>query len=140
GLGKPGLATIGFLVAGVVNLGLSILLVGPMGLAGVALGTAIPNVLFALVVLVQACRELKIPVSEYLWYVVPRATLGALPALGLLLWFRLGLEVRTFGGMAGAGIAMLLLFGLTGVFFVYRNDPYINLRARIPRLRVWSRA
>ena len=140
GLGKAGLPTIGFLVAGLLNLGLSILLVRPLGLAGVALGTAIPNVLFAGLVFWQACRELETPMAEYLRYVFPRAVLGALPVLGLLLWFKLGLDVRSLGGLAGAGVAMVVLFGLTSVFFVYRNDPYLDLRARLPLLRAWSRA
>ena len=140
GLGKPGLPTIGFLVAGVLNLGLSILLVRPLGLAGVALGTAIPNVLFAALVFLRACRELETPVAEYLRYVFPRAALGALPVLGLLLWFKLGLEVRSLGGLAGAGVAMVVLFGVMWVFFVYRHDPYVDLRARLPLLRAWSRA
>src|SRR2546422_10692558 len=115
GLGKPGLPTIGFLVAGLLNLGLSILLARPLGLAGVALGTAIPNVLFAGLVLCQACRELETPVTEYLRYVVPRATLGALPVLALLLWFKLGLDVQGLGGLVGAGLAMVLLFAVTWV-------------------------
>lgn len=140
GLGKAGLPTIGFLVTGVLNLGLSILLVRPLGLAGVALGTAIPNVLFAALVLLHACRELETPVAEYVRYVVPRAALGALPVLGLLLWCKLGLEVRSLGGLAGAGVAMVVLFGVTWVFFVYRNDRYVDLRARLPLLRAWSRA
>jgi len=140
GLGKPGLPTIGFLIAGLLNLGLSIVLARPLGLAGVAIGTAIPNVLFAMLVLVHACRELETPVAGYIRYVIPRATLGALPVLALLLWFKLGLDVQTLGGLAGAGIAMVLLFGLTWVFFVYRNDPYVDLRARLPVLRAWSRA
>jgi len=140
GLGKPRLPTIGFLVAGVVNLALSIGLVRPFGIAGVALGTAIPNVLFAALVLVQACRELETPVAEYLRYVFPRALLGALPTLGLLLWFKLGLEVRNLSGLVAAGVAMVVLFGLMWVFFVYRNDRYIDLRARLPLLREQSRA
>ena len=140
GLGKPGLPTIGFLVAGLINLGLSVVLARPLGLAGVAIGTAIPNVLFAALVLVHACRELQTPVAGYLRYVVPRATLGALPVLALLFWFKLGLDVRSLGGLASAGVAMVLLFGLTWVFFVYRNDPYVDLRARLPLLRAWSRA
>ncbi len=140
GLHKPGLPTIGFLVAGVVNLVLSIALARPLGIAGVAIGTAIPNVLFAGLVLVHACRELETPVGEYLRYVVPRATLGALPVLGLLLWFKLDLDVRSLGGLAGAGVAMVLLFAVTWVFFVYRNDPYIDLRGRVARLRVGGRA
>jgi O-antigen/teichoic acid export membrane protein len=140
GLGKPGLPTIGFLVAGLLNLGLSIVLARPLGLAGVAIGTAIPNVLFAVLVLVHACRELDTPVADYLRYVVPRATLGALPVLMLLLWFKLGLEVRSLGGLAGAGVAMVLLFGATWVLFVYRDDPYVDLRGRLARLRAGGQA
>jgi len=136
GLGKPGLPTIGFFVAGVLNLGLSILFVRPLGLAGVALGTAIPNVLFAAMVLVQACRELETPVGDYLRYVVPRATLGALPVLGLLLWLKLGLNVRSLAELVGAGVAMVVVFAVTWVFFVYRNDPYVDVRGYVPGLRV----
>jgi O-antigen/teichoic acid export membrane protein len=140
GLGKPALPAIGFLVAGVVNLGLSIALARPLGLAGVAIGTAIPNVLFAAAVLVQACRELDTPVAHSLRYVVPRAVLGAVPVLALLLWFRLGLDVRTLAGLASAGVAMVLLFGLTSVFFVYRNDPYVDLTGYVSLLRGKERA
>jgi O-antigen/teichoic acid export membrane protein len=130
GLGKPKLPTIGFLVAGVVNLVLSIVLVRPLGLAGVALGTAIPNVLFAALVLFMACRELQTPITEYIRYVVPRAAIGAFPVLALLLWFKL----------AVAGSAMTVLFGLTWVLFVYRNDRYVDVRTRIPLLRASERA
>ncbi len=140
GLGKPRLPTIGFLVAGLVNLGLSILLVHPLGLAGVALGTAIPNVLFAAAVLVQTCRELQTPVAEYVRYVVPRAVLGAVPVLAVLLWFKLGLGVRGLAGLAVAGVAMVVVFGLMWVLFVYRNDRYVDVRSRIPLLRVLGRA
>ncbi|HET9387220.1 MAG TPA: oligosaccharide flippase family protein [Gemmatimonadales bacterium] len=135
GLGKPRLPTFAFLIAGLLNVGLSILFVRPLGLAGVALGTAIPNALFAAVVLVYACRQLEMPVGEYLRYVVPRALVGALPAFALLLWFKLGLEVRGLAGLAGAAVAMAVLFGLTWVLFVYRNDRYVDVRVRIPLLR-----
>jgi hypothetical protein len=40
----------------------------------------------------------------------------------------------------GAGSAMVVLFGLTWIFFVYRDDPYVNMRTHIVRLRAWSRA
>jgi hypothetical protein len=106
----------------------------------VALGTAIPNVLFAAVVLVQACRELQLPVAEYIRYVVPRALLGGLPVLGLLLWFKLGLDVRSLAGLAVAGVAMTVVFGLMWVLFVYRNDRYVDVRGRIPLLRPSVRA
>src|SRR5262249_16177008 len=60
GLGKPRMPTIAFIGAGVLNLVLSMVFARPLGLAGVALGTAIPNLLFAAVVLNVACRELII--------------------------------------------------------------------------------
>ena len=136
GLGKAGLPTIGFLVTGIVNLALSIALVGPMGLAGVALGTAIPNVLFAAVVFVQACREMKVPIGKFFQYVVPRAVVGAVPALALLLWLKVGLDIRGLFAIAIAGVAMTLVFAVTLVFFVYRNDPYVDLRGFLPRLKL----
>ena len=90
-----------FSAAGVLNLVLSIALARPFGLAGVALGTAIPNVLFAAVVLVVACRELGLGVGAYMAYVVPRAALGAVPPLALLLWFKFGMRVQTLPGLVG---------------------------------------
>jgi O-antigen/teichoic acid export membrane protein len=136
GLGKAGLPTIGFLVTGLVNLALSIALVGPLGLAGVALGTAIPNVLFAAAVFVQACRQLDVKIGAFFRYVVPRAVVGALPALALLLWLKVGLDVRGLLALAAAGVAMMLVFVATLVFFVYRNDPYVDLRGFLPRLKL----
>ncbi|PYO92312.1 MAG: hypothetical protein DMD62_13585 [Gemmatimonadetes bacterium] len=128
GLGKAGLPTIGFLVTGIVNLVLSIALVGSMGLAGVALGTAIPNVLFAAVVFVQACHEMKVPIGTFFRYVVPRAVLGGVPAFALLLWLKLELDIRSLLAIAIAGAAMTIVFVATLVFFVYHNDPYVDLR------------
>jgi O-antigen/teichoic acid export membrane protein len=136
GIGKPRTPTIAFLVAGALNLGLSVLLIGPLGLTGVALGTAIPNVLFALVVLTVTCRELGIAPAGYLKYVVPRAALGALPILALLLWCKLRLDVDSLAGLVATGLAMVLLFAITWVFFVYRDDPYVDLSAHLSR-RVW---
>jgi O-antigen/teichoic acid export membrane protein len=140
GMGKPRLPTIAFVVAGTLNVLLSIALARPFGLTGVALGTAVPNVAFAIVVLHLACRELDIPIATYLGYVVPRAVAGAVPVLALLLWFRLSIGVETFTGLVAAGSAMVLLFGLTWIFFVYRNDPYVDVQGHLGRIRGWSRA
>jgi hypothetical protein len=54
------------------------------------------------------------------------------------MWFKFGLGVQSLPGMAAAGIAMVALFGITGMLFVYRGDPYVDFTPR--RLRVWSRA
>jgi hypothetical protein len=91
-------------------------------------------------VLVVACRELEIPVAHYLAYVVPRAMLGAMPLAAVLIWFRLGNGVEGLVGFAAAGSAMLVVFAITWVFFVYRNDRLVDLRPHLMRLRVWARA
>jgi peptidoglycan biosynthesis protein MviN/MurJ (putative lipid II flippase) len=139
-IGKPKAPTIAFAAAGVLNVALSVLLVGPFGLAGIALGTAVPNAIFAVVVLAIACRELGIPLREYAGYVVPRAAAGAVPVLVLLMWFKVGLQVQTLTGLVAAGSAMLLMFGFVWILFVYRNDPYVDLKPHLVRLRAWSRA
>jgi O-antigen/teichoic acid export membrane protein len=140
GLGKPRTPAFAFIAAGLLNVALSMLLARPLGLAGVALGTAIPNMLFASVVLVIACRELDIPLNTYLRYVVSRAALGAVPLFAVVGWSRLVFDIHSFAGLVGAGSAVMLLFLLTWAVFVYRNDPYVDLRTHMLRLRAWSRA
>jgi O-antigen/teichoic acid export membrane protein len=140
GIGNPRTPAIATFATGLANLALSLLLVGPLGLVGVALGTAIPNVVLALFLLVHACRELDVTLVSYVRYVAPRALVGALPVLALLLWFRLGVQVQSVSGLAAAGSAMMLLFGLTWVFYVYRDDPFVDMRTHVFRLRAWGRA
>ena len=140
GLGKPQLPTTAFLAAGVLNVVLSVALARPFGLTGVAIGTAVPNVLFAVFVLAVTCRELCVPIRTYVEYVVPRAALGTVPLVVPLLALRIGLDVRTLPGMIAAGVMMLAIFAVTWVFFVYRDDQYVDLRPHLGRLRAWSRA
>ena len=138
GLGRPKVPTIAFLIAGILNLAMSVTLAGPLGLTGVALGTAVPNVLFALVVLVLACRELGISVRHYVQYVVPRAAIGALPVLALLQWFKGVLQVRDMFGLLVAGSVATALFAFTWIFYVYRDDPFVDVRTHLLRLLPWG--
>jgi O-antigen/teichoic acid export membrane protein len=137
GIANPRIPTIAFLIAGLLNLLLSVLLIEPLGLMGVALGTAIPNVLFGVAMLIVTCRHLGIATAGYVKYVVPRAALGGLPILALLLFCRLQLDVDSLPGLIAAGAAMVLLFAVTWIFFVYRDDPYIDLRTQLGGSRVW---
>src|SRR5262249_44881477 len=54
------------LVEAAVNLALSLALVGPLGLEGVAVAVAVPNVLFCLFVTGYACRVLGVGLRRYL--------------------------------------------------------------------------
>ncbi len=131
GLDKPRRPAMALLVMGLINVGLSIALVGPYGLLGVALGTAIPNVLFALFVALTACRELELGAGKYLGHVLLRPLLGALiPAAGLYAW-KIGPGLQGMPWLIFAGIVFTLVYAVFSVFFVYRADPHVDLHARV---------
>ncbi|HEX8201848.1 MAG TPA: polysaccharide biosynthesis C-terminal domain-containing protein [Isosphaeraceae bacterium] len=134
GLGTPGPPTVAFLVAGLFNLGVSIFLVRPYGLAGVVWSTAIANVLFAVALLRLTCRELGIPIRDDLGYVGLRPLIGSAPVLGLLLGFLMGLDDRGPWGLLAVGLAMTAVFALVWSTFVNRNDRYVRLRFRLKKL------
>jgi O-antigen/teichoic acid export membrane protein len=138
GIGKIRVPTIAFVITGVLNVVLSALLVGPLGLAGVALGTAIPNVGYAVLMLMVTCREIGVSPAAYLKYVVARVALGAVPVLLWLQWWKLTFSVHTLAGLIAAGASMVLLFAITWAVFVYRDDPYVDLRAQLFGRRVWK--
>jgi O-antigen/teichoic acid export membrane protein len=133
GLGKPRAPTLAFLAAGALNLGLSVALAGPLGLAGVAWGTAIANVLLAVVLQGLACRELGVSAAAYLRYVGLRAAIGVVPVVALLLGWQRGLPVRDLQGLAAAGTALTAAFGAIWILFVFRGDPYVDLRTYLRR-------
>ncbi len=66
GIGKLRLFSRLALVEAAVNLGLSLALVGPFGLVGVAVAVAVPNVLFCGFVIAYSCRTLQLGAREYL--------------------------------------------------------------------------
>ncbi len=70
------------LLEAVANLALSILLVRPLGIEGVALGTAIPNVVLNCGLGLALCRTLGVSLGEYLWrsYLAP-CLAAALPCV-----------------------------------------------------------
>jgi len=132
GTSRPGLAAGALLVASLVNLALSITLVElGYGLIGVALGTAIPNVLFAVFLLGLTCKHLGVGVGAWLRYVAGKAAVGMLPPLLLLLLLEHGLDVRGFPLLIGSGVVMMLVYGSVWVFWVFRDDPYLDLREEL---------
>jgi O-antigen/teichoic acid export membrane protein len=137
GIGKPKTPTIAFLISGVANVVLSALLIGPFGLAGVALGTAIPNVGFAIAMWIVTCRELGVSPATYLRYVGARVAIGALPIVALLQWGTTLFDVESLAGLVAAGSAMVVLFAITWVLYVYRDDPYVDLKPYLGASRVW---
>jgi len=137
GVGRPRKPAFGLLAMGLANLALSLALVRDHGVVGVALGTAVPNVLFAAWFARSACRELDVPLGRYAAYALGRPLLGLVPGLALLVGLKLGVGVEGFAGLVGTGIAFVLVFAACQIVFVWRGDPYMDLptklRARLRR-------
>ena len=135
GLGRAKGPGIGLLSMGLVNVGLSIALIGPYGLLGVALGTAIPNVLFSAVFARTACATLGIPAARYAAYAFGRPLLAALISAGLLWLAADHLVLEGFPRLIAAGLAYTAIFGAAALTFVFRGDPRLDLGARLTSLR-----
>lgn len=136
GLGKPKAPAFALLAMGVLNLIVSLALVHTLGVFGVALGTAIPNVLFALFVLTLACRELSVPVREYVGYVVVRASVGATIPAALLWLFRAQIGLETWPKLIAAGILFVALFAVVWLAFVYRGDGHVDTAPLLRRFGI----
>lgn len=106
-------------VAAFVNLGLSLMLVQSYGIIGVAVGSVIPGLVLHPVLLVYSCRQLGLPVSEYLRksilpLVIPLAMMGVVVS-----WFRFSVGIDSYpilvlavlaGGVVYIGAFWLLAF------------------------------
>lgn len=135
GMGYPGKATLAFLFSAVLNLVMSIVLVRPLGLAGVAWGTAIPSVVFGIAVWVLAGRVVRVSAREYFNYVVIRPVIGALPVATIMLAYQTNAQVRGLVGLGATGTVMAALFAMIWIMFVYHNDRLVRIQALLPAFR-----
>lgn len=122
GIGKPKGAALGLLAMGLANLGLSLALVQPYGLIGVALGTAIPNMLFSLWLAKNACSHLEVSFTDWARYSVLKAGLAALACVALLYAADQALPIEGIWPLIAAGLAYVLVYGSLQVLFVFRRD------------------
>ena len=106
----------------------------PLGLNGVAIGTAVPTGVLAVLLIYLACQEVGLSVWRYVRYVFLRNILGALPAAGFLLWCKYEVEPTGFISLFLIGIAMLVIYGVSCLVFVYRNDPYLNITGKLRQI------
>ena len=127
GIGNPRMPAIGFVAAGIVNLALSIVLGHYLGIAGVAIGTIVPNMVFAALLIRSVCRTLGVEWREYFGYVVARPLIGALPVMATLYLATPLFSLEHFGGLFLAGVMMVTVFATAWVIFVYRGDRYVDL-------------
>ncbi len=126
GIGEAKWLTIATLAAGVLNLVLSVLWVGPFGLLGAAWATFVPNVLLAAAMTWLACRTLHVRMLDYLTATVPLALLGGFAGLAVLEWWE---RLWHPAGLIGLGIAGLLTIAVSVAIWtglVLRHDPHVT--------------
>ena len=103
GLGRLRLFARLALVEAGLNLALSLALVGPHGLEGVAFAVAFANVLFCIAVIALACRSMQVSARSYLIRGWGKPMLANLLPLGI--WLANGAVEATWLGI-GMGIAV----------------------------------
>jgi O-antigen/teichoic acid export membrane protein len=139
-MGKAGWATWTVLAAGLLNLLLSMVLVVPMGLVGVAVGTAIPNILMAGALLILVCRELGIATMRAVAEVFARAVPGFVVVVALMVAMRMAIQPSSYSELLFVVILSMLAYGTVWVFYVLKGDPHLDSfetweRYAVPMLR-----
>lgn len=127
GLGKPGLPTITFFLISLINIVISILLAPHYGLDGIAWGTAIPNIMFAVALVLITCKHTQLPVSQFVDYVVIRPTLGFLPVVAVGYWMLVQFDFSSTLGLGFAGVVTCAMFAIISQVYVYSNDRFVKL-------------
>ncbi|HMQ21943.1 MAG TPA: polysaccharide biosynthesis C-terminal domain-containing protein, partial [Planctomycetota bacterium] len=139
GINKPKIPGIGLLIMGAFNVAISIVLAKSYGIHGVAIGTALPNIVFAIALTVLTCRQLGVRVGDYASYVLPRCILGLVPGLAFLAFMRFivldqvgsGFPLLAFVLVSGTGY--VAIFAILQYVYVYRDDPHMDLRSLVQR-------
>lgn len=130
GAGNPRGPGLGLMAMGLGNLVLSLALVREHGLLGVALGTAIPNALFALAFVARTARALHTRAGAWLGHALGRVTIGWLPGLALLVAVKLGPGAEGFWPLVAVGLAYSATQLAVGVLFIWRGDAQLDPLAR----------
>jgi O-antigen/teichoic acid export membrane protein len=89
GVGKHRIVARFTVLQGVANLILSLLLVVPFGLVGVALGTAIPMIVFTAIAFPVYFRQLGLPLRDWVRQSMPGPLIAQAPFVALLIVLRL---------------------------------------------------
>jgi O-antigen/teichoic acid export membrane protein len=110
------------IITGLVNLVMSAALVGPMGLAGVAIGTLIPVAVASIWVLFpDACHRVELPIGQAFRRAVWPAAWPAVVTVTVLAGIRPYLGARLLGMVAGGAIGSLV-YVVCFVLAVGRRD------------------
>lgn len=125
GTGRLRLFAVATLVDGISNLLLSLVLVRPCGITGVAIGTAIPHAVFCMVIIFYVCRCLGITGREYLRQLARPFGVAVAPSFVWLVGTRF--EIATWPMLFLVGGAGLICHALV-ILAVERKLLWIKMR------------
>ncbi len=115
GMGNLRSLTIVLLLEALVNLGLSIALVRNWGILGVAVGTAVPNLIANVVVIVIVCRLLHVDLREYVLSVCTKPLILGCILASLWIVSRNLLEVTSYGRFIVLGSVGSIAYGVLAI-------------------------
>jgi O-antigen/teichoic acid export membrane protein len=125
GLGQAKWPTIATITAGILNVVLSILWVGPYGVEGVAWSVLLPNLMLAGVMVHLVCRALGVSARTYLANTLPLSTIGGLAALALLIWWEHLWQPTSLFGLGIAGLLTVVITATLWGGLVLRHDRHV---------------
>ncbi len=131
GIGSPRKATVAFLAAGIVNLGLSLVLLPMAGLDGVAYAMAAPLAGFAVYLLALVCKELGLAPVRWIAYVFGAASFGSIVVVLAAIGIRTAFRPDTIGELVVAGVGYCAVFVIVWVTIVHRGDPHVDFFASL---------
>jgi O-antigen/teichoic acid export membrane protein len=115
GIGKLRSFSRMLLIEAMCNLGLSLLLVGDYGIEGVAIGTAIPNLILNAALAVYTCSTLQVGLGAYVKRgILAPCALGAIPVMVWMGWDRL-FAIHSWPAFIGAGAAGTLCYAVVAL-------------------------
>lgn len=141
GLSRHRIIAVLRIIEGVVNLGLSIVLVQLIGLPGVALGTAIPSIIIVMFVLpVLSRRAIGIDLTRFYIEGYLRPLLAIVPMAALAYWVRVSFPAANLWIFFGQ-VALLCLVYLPCAFGLILNaNERLQLvkKLRLPTFLAWG--
>jgi O-antigen/teichoic acid export membrane protein len=137
GSGRPAYVALTTAICAVANVLLSIALVEPLGIMGVALGTVVPvSINAALSIFPAACRAVELPVSEGYRRVVWPAVWPAVLMVGLLVATRHLVPGRLLGVLAHVALGALAYAAL---FIAWGLDREERMWCTAKMTELWRR-
>lgn len=127
GIGEAKWITLAMLAAGALNVILSMIWIGPYGLAGMAWATFVSNVLLAICMTGLVCRAMSIPARTYITETLPLPVIGGFAALAVLGWWKAIWGPTDFLGLGIAGLITLVVCAAIWGGLVLRNDAHVTI-------------